>query len=140
MRGKFFDSYAGIIRHKDGKIRNYIYERSRNLINQIPLLHNVIFTDVSYLDLEIPDNSVIYCDPPYFNTERYKDAIDYNEFWEWCRKKSCNNDVIISEYNAPNDFKCIWNCNIKSIAKGKVVIATEKLFVHESLYEKYVCL
>lgn len=140
MRGKFFDSYAGIIRLKDGKIRNYIDERSRNLINQIPLLHNVIFTDVSYLDLEIPDNSVIYCDPPYFNTKRYRDTIDYNEFWEWCRMKSCNNDVIISEYNAPNDFKCIWNCNIKSIVKGKAVIATEKLFVHKSLYEKYVCL
>lgn len=140
MRGKFFGSYAGIIRHKDGKIRNYIYERSRNLINQIPLLHNVIFTNVSYLDLEIHDNSVIYCDPPYFNTERYKDTIDYNEFWEWCRKKSCNNDVIISEYNAPDDFKCIWAYNIKSIVKGKAVIATEKLFVHESLCEKYVCL
>ena len=39
-RGKFFDSYAGIMQAKSSgvKYRNYIDERKRNLINQIPLL------------------------------------------------------------------------------------------------------
>lgn len=66
------------------------------------------------------------------------DGILHDDFWEWCRGKSCNNDVIISEYNAPEDFKCIWNYNIRSTVRNKVFSATEKLFVHESLYEKYI--
>ena len=139
-RGVFFDSYSGIMKVKssDVKYRNYIDEKKRNLIKQYPLLKGVIFSNVSYLDLVIPDNSVIYCDPPYFGTKKYNDGILHDDFWEWCRGKSCNNDVIISEYNAPEDFKCIWNYNIRSTVRNKVFSATEKLFVHESLYEKYI--
>jgi len=34
---------------------------------------------------------------------------DYDFFWEWCRNKTKEgHKVFISEYNAPEDFKCIW--------------------------------
>lgn len=48
-------------------------------------------------------------------------------------------DVLISEYNAPNDFVCVWQKGINmnlSGCKGKT--AVEKLFVHESIADKYM--
>ena len=52
------------------------------------------------------ENSLIYCDPPYNNTTKYKFGdFDSDTFWQWCRdiskKKYCN----CCRYNAPNDFE-----------------------------------
>jgi DNA adenine methylase len=53
---------------------------------------------------------VIYCDPPYQGTTKYSSkTINYNEFWQWCRDLSGNNIVLVSEYNAPDDFECVWS-------------------------------
>ena len=85
--------------------------------------------------LEIPENSIIYCDPPYAGTTGYKDKFNHEEFWQWCRDKAKEgHKVFISEYNAPDDFKCVWQQELNvSVAKsGKNKKATEKLFVHES--------
>jgi DNA adenine methylase len=41
--------------------------------------------------------------------------------------------VFISEYNAPNDFKCIWEKEVKTSGNritDKNLTATEKLFVY----------
>jgi len=55
-------------------------------------------------------NCLIYCDPPYHKTSKYNavNSFDHDEFWNTARKWSKNNIVIVSEYTAPKDFKCIW--------------------------------
>jgi len=103
--GKWF---AGYRRDKQGK-RDYWGEHYRNITKQVPNLEGVILSCKSYTALEIPKNSIVYCDPPYAATTKYRDHFNHDKFWEWCRKKSKEgHQVFISEYNAPEDFECIW--------------------------------
>ena len=109
--GKFF---GGWCRDSLG-IRNYVDEAYRNAINQFPKLQKVKFYNCNYNELPIPENSMIYCDPPYQNTTKYnKYDFDYDKFWDWCREKSITNNVFVSEYNAPVDFECIWEKEVNS--------------------------
>ncbi len=109
--GKF---WGGWCRDKTGK-RDYVKEAYNNAIKQSLLLDDVVFKYSDYNMLDIPNNSIIYCDPPYNGTTRYKDKFNHKAFWEWCRKKKAEGHTIfISEYNAPDDFKCIWKKEICS--------------------------
>ena len=81
---------------------------------------------------------VFYCDPPYKGTKGYKDNnFNSDEFWEWVRIMSkAGFKVLVSEYNAPNDFKCIWSMEKKDgmgTTKCGCVQQTkiEKLFVYD---------
>lgn len=124
--GKFFNGYAGITNTKQGQ-RNYIREKRNNIVKQN--LNGIDFVCSSYDQLSIPSTSVIYCDPPYQATTGYKDAFDSAKFWQWCRDKAKEgHKVFISEYSAPDDFKCIWEKQINSNLGGKSKKATEKLF------------
>jgi len=113
--------------------RDYVSESYKNAINQSPLLQGVILINESYLDLQIPENSLIYCDPPYEGTTKYKNSFNHTEFWDWCRKKAKEGHIIyVSEYNAPNDFKCVWEKKIvSSLTKDTgSKVATERLFLY----------
>ena len=71
-------------------------------------------------------------DPPYKGTKQYSTKfINYDEFYNFCRNLSKNNIVLISEYNMPPDFKCIWEKErtVKQDANKKGIKATEKLFM-----------
>ena len=88
--------------------RNYAQEAHRNVAKQAPKLKGVSFRCGSYLDMWIPRNSLIYCDPPYQSTTKYKDGIDHDVFWEWCRQKAREGHIVfVSEYDAPDDFTCL---------------------------------
>ena len=66
--GRFFDGgYSG---HLVGK-RDYITEQIKNTETQISKIKDVNFIYSSYYKLEIPDNSIIYCDIPYKDTKQY---------------------------------------------------------------------
>lgn len=57
-----------------------------------------------YRELGIPEEEkyVIYCDPPYINTEGYSTKFSHEEFYGWAkRQKNC----YISEYWMPEDFE-----------------------------------
>lgn len=90
-----------------------------------------------YLELEIPSNSIIYCDPPYKGTTSYKtEKFNHVKFWQWCRDKVKNGHIVfISEYNAPSDFKCVWQGEVKtnfSYQREKASHnAIEKLFKYD---------
>jgi len=126
--GKWFGGYR---RDKIGK-RNYSLEAKRNLLKQAPNLQGITFVHGDYTDLVIPDGSIVYCDPPYSGTTPYNDtAWDVEDFWNWVRKISLKNQVFTSEYNAPEDFECIWskevnNTLVKDTGSKR---GTEKLFV-----------
>lgn len=127
FRAKFFGGYSGYCTTKTGIQRNYIKERINNILKQN--LDGIKLVCSSYDALDIPANSIIYCDPPYNGTTKYKDSFDSDAFWQWCRDKAKEgHSVYVSEYNAPEDFKCIWEKQINSNLDGTSKTATEKLF------------
>jgi len=109
---KYYDCWR---RDKIGK-RDYVAESYRNAVKQSPYLHNVIFSCASYDKVFLEPNSLIYCDIPYKGTGKYKtENLNYEAFWDWCREKKIEGHTIyISEYNAPEDFKCVWQKEINS--------------------------
>lgn len=133
--GKWWGGFARNV-SKDAPTRNYCNESKRNLLKQTPNIKGIEFHNKSYIDLEIPVNSIIYCDPPYKGVTGYKDKFDHEVFWEWCRKMSkSGHKVFISEYNAPEDFKCVWSKEIcssltKDTGSKKGI---EKLFIYNPI-------
>jgi DNA adenine methylase len=118
-----------------GKQRDYVAEQHRASEKQKAKLQGLILECSWYSSLAIPDNSIIYCDPPYAGTTKYKDAFDHADFWRWCREKTKEGHrVFISEYNAPGDFKCIWSqeLNVSVAKEGEHKKATERLFIHNT--------
>ena len=132
--GRFFDGgYAGIVKTKANTERNYYDEAKRNLTAQIPLLKDFVFECADYTYFSGYKNCVLYCDPPYKDTKQYNTSKNFNhdKFWQWVRDMSKDNIVIVSEQQAPEDFKCIWEQGVtRSIDNNKRVKSVEKLFVY----------
>lgn len=129
---KWFGGYAGIVKTKIGTYRNYYDEAIRNIQKQVCKLQDVEFRIGDYKQYSEVKNTLIYCDIPYEGTTQYGTSIgfDYNEFWEWVRTMSKNNIVLVSEYNAPNDFKCIYEKQLTTtLDKNSRKKDTEKLFI-----------
>ncbi len=134
---KYFGGYA---RDRKGN-RDISNEGIRNLKKQAPNLKDIIFLNCSFLDLpkDKIKGYVIYCDPPYKGTLKYKtEDFPYEEFYQWCRDMSKHNMVLISEYNMPNDFECIWTKESKvNFDSGRQSndsknIRVEKLFTYKN--------
>lgn len=118
------------------KNRDYVKDAYNNAICQSPLLQGVKLVVSSYLDLEIPDNSLIYCDPPYEGTAKYKADINHSVFWQWCRDKvKQGHTLFVSEYNAPDDFVCVWEREINNNLNDTK--STERLFIHKDKLEYF---
>ena len=118
----------------DGTPRDYVNEAYKNAVKQSPNIQGVEFKCCSYQELDIPSNSIIYCDPPYAGTTKYKDDFDHDKFWDWCRRKAeLGSTIYVSEYNAPDDFECIWEKEIvSSLTKDTgAKKGVEKLFTYE---------
>lgn len=137
--GRWFDGgYAksGYEKTKTGeRFRDYYRESKDNLEKQAPKLNGIEFSckDYRYYNRINLKDFVIYVDPPYQDTKQYANAInfDYVEFWQVMRDWSKNNIVLISEQNAPKDFKCIWEQDVsRSIKANHKSKSTEKLFMY----------
>ena len=133
--GRFFDGgYAGVVTTKSGKVRNYPEEAHNNAIAQAKHLSNIEWWIGSYDDFPIPKQSLIYCDPPYKGSKEYlslKTSFNHTDFWQWCRaKKAEGHTIFISEYNAPDDFTCVWEKEVNSSLTKNTGAkkAVEKLF------------
>lgn len=130
--GRFFDGgYSGKVKVATGKIRNYYDEAKRNLEKQAPDLIDIKLTHHDYRDIEC-NNAVIYCDKPYKGVKQYSTSVGFchDTFWKWAREKSKDNIIIVSEHNAPDGFKCIWEQEVtRTVDNTRRVKATEKLFV-----------
>lgn len=141
--GRWFDGgYAGVTTTKQGKIRNYPKEAFKNTMLQVPKLLGITFISGDYQSLEIPHNSVVYCDIPYKGTKEYvsakKSGFCYDTFYSWCKDLSTNKGctVLLSEYEAPSGWECIWEKETTSSMRANSVIngakkSTEKLFIYK---------
>lgn len=129
---KWFDTFR---RDKVGK-RKYDEEAYRNVMKQAPNLKGVVFKCCDFRDIKDIENFVIYCDIPYRDTTKYStNDFPYEEFYDWSRLASKNNIVLISEYNMPSDFECVWSKEVKTLLDSNKNIGdsnnnrTEKLFI-----------
>lgn len=128
---KFFGGFIGNSKDVVCVGRDRIGESFRASVKAKKQVDGVSLICCSYKDLPIPPNSLIYCDPPYEGTTEYKDKFDSVAFWQWCRdKKAEGHTIFVSEYNAPDDFICVWqkqvNSSLTKNTGGKKAI--EKLF------------
>lgn len=133
--GRYYDGgFARNSRLDDRNSSNIKYINNlNNLRNQAPFLKNISFMSCDYTHFKDIKNCLLYLDPPYKGTKQYsKNVINYDEFYDFCRHLSQNNIVLISEYEMPNDFKCIWMKERNVMQKSdriKAMRVTEKLFV-----------
>lgn len=127
---KWFGGYANKVKTKIGTIRNYTDEAIRNLIKQAPNLKGIKFECKDFRDYNNIKGALFYEDIPYKGTTKYKvDSFPYDEFYDWCRKMSKDNIILISEYEMPDDFTCIWEKNLKcTLDKNSRTDRTERLF------------
>lgn len=97
-----------------------------------------MFSSNDYKDIELPLNSIIYCDPPYANTKQYTCGLNHEEFWQKCREwVRDGHKVFVSEYTAPSDYVCVWEKRVKTTMHQEITKdAVERLFVHETQYQK----
>lgn len=124
--GKWFGGFA------NSPDRNYCKNARNSVMKKMKSMKDVDFLNRDYRELK-PNNLLIYCDPPYQGTTQYGlvGNFDSEEFWQTMREWSKNNMVLISEYNAPEDFEVVWqqevitDMNNKDNQKDKRV---EKLF------------
>ena len=88
-----------------------------------------LLSNLSYEQVPIENDSVIYCDPPYKNTNTYIDDFNHEKFYQWlrgCREK--NQQVFISEYQMPSEFfevyskekTCLINANTTTFKLEKL--------------------
>ena len=134
---KWFGGYRRDVAGSKGCTVNELTQSRRSkadALKQSTKLQDVTFIHSSYKDLKIPENSLMYCDPPYETTTGYKDAFNHSDFWQWCREKHTEgHKVYISEYNAPEDFECVWSMEVSTtLNSSKKDI--EKLFTFDELY------
>lgn len=108
---KFFAGYA---KRDDRKKRGDVYSW-KHCMAQADRLRDIEFAVKDFRDLEEVKGCVIYCDPPYRGTTEYKGVppFPYEEFYDWCRRMSKDNTVLVSEYDMPEDFEVVWEKPIK---------------------------
>ena len=133
--GSWFNGYA---RFNSKKNEDHIKEAYNGLTTQVinfKHLDKVKFVYDSYDQIHLDEKMIVYCDPPYASTKKYETDFDNAKFWEWARKTSKKvKKLFVSEYEAPDDFKCVWQMKKKDglcTYKGKKQkTKIEKLFVY----------
>ena len=129
FNGRFFDGgYSG----HDVNGRDYIGEQIRNTLAQVTKLKGVDWYYSDYDKIPLLEHSTIYCDIPYKDTKQYSTSknFDYERFYDWCRRMKANGHrIFVSEYQMPDDFKCIWEKQITNAMNQKNTYKpTERLF------------
>ena len=125
---------GGWRRDKEGK-RDYVAEAYRSAKKQSEKLQGVKLFCETYYEAHYPEpyNSLIYCDPPYQGTTRYSKKFNHDHFWNWCREMARDGYLLfVSEYNAPEDFKCIWSKKVNNtlVRDTGSKQGIEKLFIY----------
>ena len=135
--GSRFDEGYARTYMPDGSLKSHAAMGKRSAVKQSKLIQAVEFHKQSYEYIELTEQSLIYCDPPYKGTKWYRANLvpkfEHDKFFDWCRqKKAEGHTVFVSEYQAPDDFELVWQGEIKtnfaSTRKGATHTAVEKLF------------
>ena len=81
-------------------------ERMQSL-ERLQSLERMQVTSLSYAEIDIPADAVVYCDPPYHACKGHlyegTARFDHNAFYDWCVRVSKTNPIFISEYSIEDD-------------------------------------
>lgn len=99
--GKWMAGFESRIPSQHGE-RLSVLRRARRL-------RHVQWHNTDYAELCIPPGSIVYCDPPYINTQGYANGdFDHLRFWsiadQWVEQGAI---VFVSEYTAPPHWPII---------------------------------
>ena len=121
----------------------YAATSKRSLLKQLPKIKDVTFVCGMFHE-HSPNDSLIYCDPPYAGTTQYGafGGFDHEHFWDTMREWQSNgNTVVVSEYNAPEDFICVKEMTSQmGLSVGDTVTRPkriEKLFMHKDAVKNF---
>lgn len=123
--------WGGFARSGD---RNYAKNAANSVIKQRQLLQGIIFKHAPYASpfASAFQIDVIYCDPPYAGTTScgVSKGFDTDAFFQWVREQKAL--TFVSEFQAPSDFVCIWEKEIKDgLRKNNREVMRERLFVRK---------
>lgn len=97
--------------------RYLAYRRTIRGLERLQGLERLTVTRHDYRDLHIPKNAVVYCDPPYRNTDnKYGTPFSHDAFYQWARAVGRRYPVYISEYWMPQDFECVTEFEVRALA------------------------
>jgi len=127
--GKWFGGYARDPR----KPWSFAQTAINGLSEKIVVLQTAHFYELNYRDMLIPNDAVVYCDPPYRGKTKYERLanFDSDEFWQTAKEWSSYANVFVSEYTAPLGWVSIWNAQPKMTLRvdDNQSTATEHLWV-----------
>ena len=97
----------------------------------------IIYSFADYRQVNIKENSVVYCDIPYKNTDKYFNEFDHDKFYAWALENE--NPIFISEYGMPDSFHKIFSvqkrCSFS--AQNNSVYKIENLYANDAACELY---
>ena len=111
-----------------------------NSLNHIPTPTPILsVSNLDYKDVKIdtPTNkTIIYLDPPYFNTAKYEENLCHNELYEWIQTLTRQGyRVYLSSYESPLyevlDF--VHRCTLSGHANNRVNEKLYSNFCHEKV-------
>ena len=109
-------------------------QRLQNLqrLEKLPALNRLTHTVLSYDCVEIPEDSVVYADIPYQNTNCVSyEGFDHQKFFDWAARQRV--PVFISSYQIDDPrFVCVWErekrCLLQAVGGG--ALRTERIYTH----------
>ena len=128
--GKWFGGYAGgttytgepvplHLRYKYSDLDargcrayNYAAQAGRSLARQMSKCTGVVFENLDYSELVIPDGALVYLDAPYKGTTSYgyaKSEFDHKRYFAWAEQLSERATVVLAEYSAPEGWVEHWS-------------------------------
>ena len=104
-------------------------------LNSLERLQSLRVASLSYDEIDIPDDAVVYCDPPYHASDKrlYEStakAFDHCAFYDWCVRVSKTNPIFISEYSIEDDrFEVVAEkSKMTSMSQKTAFNVTERLY------------
>lgn len=119
--GKWWGGYCRNSRGDD-----YSSNAHNSVLKKLTKLMDVQFVNNDYKNVDLPEQSFVYCDIPYKGTTQYHKGLlgvfDHVEFYQWCRNKAEEgHSVYVSEYlqNVPEDCTVVWQYKSKKDIRDK---------------------
>ena len=101
--------------------------QSLQRLQSLQSLESLETYNLSYEQVKIPKNSVVYCDIPYKGTDKYISKFDHDAFYKWALSQPF--EVYISEYDMPLPFYPVYEWDKRStLGTGNKTKTVEKLF------------
>jgi len=142
FNGKAWGGYAPCYVRRSGRVDDQVKSRLNHYaaLQASASFQAARLSLADYRTISPQAGSLVYCDPPYANSAtRYRGTgtFNSNEFWTCMAKWSADCIVIVSEYDAPEGWRCIAQAEKRCTLAGvKHSVRLEKLFCHETVLER----